>query len=1186
MCSTLSDNVADHIKSLLNDFKSLHEQRLEYINKSPAKMTGEELQQMKEDVLQCYVKDLTEQNQVLIQAIEDLQKETFSKSGVRVHLSSSKVSAEELKAVSLCEHVGPTAHCAHCEFSLAEITTSLEALEAQLQTKDVVICDLEKKLRENEEQSKMRRAVLLENGEILAYLQTQLSCLQKLQEDNIKEIAEKDICITKLRANMEVLKQEEAQTTAQLKAHEEHVRRVDQDVVTLQSTEDSLKRTLAVKEKHAQALSQDNVLLKERIATLQNQLQNSECMVSETSKSLDEVGHNLENERREKEKIQDLLLTANKEVERLEEELIHLRLSTEKKIQRRETKICALLKDLTDCKRLQMDCQAQLLGKDKAFDKLCEEKDELRAKMADQHKEYIHLKHNTERLEADLALSHEKLHTSHLEVKSRDQLILQLRGEMKTAEQKHHMALEQMEVLEGEVRRLNLKVKGHREETCQLSEEVRSMERLKELEKQEQQQLHAQLCTSHQQVKRHPPSALLYSPLKRVQLQFVESTEAKKASGALETSEEKLKTQRSEIERLHQRLKKAKEQLREACLHAQLQEETIGIFKQKYAAAIEKVHRVQGQVGVLEEELRYSKQQMRESQIASQAVKDELVEMERRYQEKVGQWERAQETLDQLTDELQSVHTLLHQSQKKTETQGETIQSLRGQVDSLQQQKLVIEGDLKVYQQSHLYSDDEYLSQLKQREQLQKLCAEQVEHLAECEKAILQMKSALERQAEEKMDLQKEFVVLQRTHLNSRRQHQQEADQLKQEVTRLELELAQTQQVHVTLLKSEGELREARHEAERKTSEVQRLTQELQKEEQRRSSAINDKHRLKAYIHQLRKEREELRTKHQVTVEELAARAEEARRMEGCLNKEKLAEEKIRSVVLRLETEQAELKRELQEAVHLRLKAQTEKQEAQEQVDSLRLELDAVRANNENLRKESQLVMTNIDQWITQQKAANESVSAQMKAQSTVLSMVTEEKEHLQEANSALKAELQRLKGKAEEKERERLKVQVQLQGQFAEQRCCCRDDRTVEQETCIASNLCKIEEMQTRLQNNLEAVQKLNQQLNILGRENRHLHRTLQEERSLRRQGERISSTSHKTSSTQPLPAFSSLHSTPPETSAPDRFPTQFKDGAFTLDRPAGSQVLGKTRYMKPTQKRQTSLKEERWRESVNVIK
>uniref|UniRef100_A0AAV2L3B6 Uncharacterized protein n=1 Tax=Knipowitschia caucasica TaxID=637954 RepID=A0AAV2L3B6_KNICA len=554
--------------------------------------------------------------------------------------------------------------------------------------------------------------------------------------------------------------------------------------------------------------------------------------------------------------------------------------------------------------------------------------------MAARHSEHIHLEHSAERLEAGLALSHQELHTSHLE----------------------------MEALEGEVSRLNLKVKGHQEVACQLSEEVRRMEALELLQKEEQQQLHAQQCSGHPQLK--------------------------------------------------------------------------------------------------------------EYQDASQAMKDELVEIEQCYQEKAEQWDRAQEALERLTDELQT---------------------LQAQVDMLQKQKLVIESDLKVYQQSHLYSDDEYLSQLKQRELLQKRCAEQVEQLAECEKAILQMKSALERQAEKKVDAQKRCVALQLEHLHSRRQHEQEADRLKQEVSRLELELAETHQVHVTLLKSEGELRDARHE-------VQRLTEELLKEEQSRRSALKDKHKLNTYICKLRKERDELLMKHQVTVEELAARAEEARRFEGCLNKEKLAEEKIRSV-LRLE-------RKLQEAVDLKLKAQTEKQETNKQVQSLQCKLDGVRAINENLRRESQLVVTNMYQWITQQKATNESVSAQMKAQSAALSLVTEEKEHLQAANNALKAALQRLKEEADENE--------SFKVQFEE--CCWCNGRTVGQETCITLNLCKIQEMQTRLQNNLEAVQKLNQQISILRRENRHLHWKLQDERSQRRR--RVSSSnSCKTLSAPPPP-------------------------------------------------------------------
>lgn len=64
------------------------------------------------------------------------------------------------------------------------------------------------------------------------------------------------------------------------------------------------------------------------------------------------------------------------------------------------------------------------------------------------------------------------------------------------------------------------------------------------------------------------------------------------------------------MELLHQQLKGAKEELKVASLQAQRQNETAAIFKQKYTAAIEKVHRVQGQVEVVEEELRYSRQQV------------------------------------------------------------------------------------------------------------------------------------------------------------------------------------------------------------------------------------------------------------------------------------------------------------------------------------------------------------------------------------------------------------------------------------------------------------------------------------------------------------------------------------------------------------------------------------------------
>lgn len=57
--------------------------------------------------------------------------------------------------------------------------------------------------------------------------------------------------------------------------------------------------------------------------------------------------------------------------------------------------------------------------------------------------------------------------------------------------------------LEGEVRHLKHKVRRHQEEACQLSGKVRDIERLKDQKEKEQQQLHDQLHTSQQQVRKN-----------------------------------------------------------------------------------------------------------------------------------------------------------------------------------------------------------------------------------------------------------------------------------------------------------------------------------------------------------------------------------------------------------------------------------------------------------------------------------------------------------------------------------------------------------------------------------------------------------------------------------------------------------------------------------------------------------
>lgn len=74
--------------------------------------------------------------------------------------------------------------------------------------------------------------------------------------------------------------------------------------------------------------------------------------------------------------------------------------------------------------------------------------------------------------------------------------------------------------------------------------------------------------------------------------------------------EEKLKDREARSELLHRELNVAKEALKGADAEAREHSETAGIFKDKYMAAMKKVHEVHGQAERLQEELQYSQQQV------------------------------------------------------------------------------------------------------------------------------------------------------------------------------------------------------------------------------------------------------------------------------------------------------------------------------------------------------------------------------------------------------------------------------------------------------------------------------------------------------------------------------------------------------------------------------------------------
>nr|XP_057916711.1 cingulin-like protein 1 isoform X2 [Doryrhamphus excisus] len=543
----------------------------------------------------------------------------------------------------------------------------------------------------------------------------------------------------------------------------------------------------------------------------------------------------------------------------------------------------------------------------------------------------------------------------------------------------------------------------------------------------------------------------------------------------LAASEKKRQEQQMELELLRQQLKGAREELKEARLQAEEPKETASIFKRKYTAAMEKVCEVQGRVEHLQEELRYSQELLKESRLANQSMEEELSELKRQHQEKVGQCESTREALDQLTDELQVSHNRVTESQHNAEHFRSLACGLQGQVDAVERQNVELECDLRLYQQTHSHADEDHL-------RLQKRCSEQGKRLVECEKVILQMKSELERQHQEQASLKQSLVASCRTHLNRCRQLEQEVERRKEEVARLQIELGDSQKAHITLLRqSEEELQEARQETARRSEEAhahreeaRRLEEELQEQKDELKSAQREQQSLSSRVRRLSQELEELHCRHQSTVEHLATRSEEAK----CLNEGNQAQNKLSTTALKLEMQITELKRNLDQAGK-------DKKDAEAKVETLQAKLEASCSDNANIRQESELMLTHLQRWITEQKVSSENLAEQMRTQSKALVNVTEEKTHLQEANDTLKAEVKRLKDVAEGQERETGRVKAQLKDLRAMQ-----DEKILEKETRVALNLGRLSDMQTKLERNMDAIELLNQQLNALSEENKRLRR------------------------------------------------------------------------------------------------
>ncbi|XP_015780773.1 PREDICTED: polyamine-modulated factor 1-binding protein 1-like isoform X1 [Acropora digitifera] len=176
-----------------------------------------------------------------------------------------------------------------------------------------------------------------------------------------------------------------------------------------------------------------------------------------------------------------------------------------------------------------------------------------------------------------------------------------------------------------------------------------------------------------------------------------------------------------------------------------------------------------------------------------------------------------------------------------------------------------------------------------------------------------------------------------------------------------------------------------------------------------------------------------------------------------------------------------------------------------EEVQTLRVSLEDARANGDRLHRESELVVENVNSWVKEQKQGNERLAGRLREQEARISSLQSEKERLLESNESLKKESSIVKTELDERrmDSERLKA---LQSHSAQQQVLLHQLRNRlqefenDQDTEAMSKAQTIEDLHSRLKNNVETIQQLNQQLNSLNKENLRQRHIIDREASARK--------------------------------------------------------------------------------------
>ncbi|XP_062910219.1 paramyosin [Mobula hypostoma] len=1135
-----ASGVRQNMKHLLSELKDMYEEKLRHMgNKDESKDTLK----MKVRILQSYVNDLGDQNKVLVQTIEDLEKEANEKianldtrlrrddqllteqqlkweaskeeidhlrgenMNVKIDLSTLVCAIQQaeksqkfdfsslnLRSIQLEKVASPAFHSSIIR-KKSEISEPLLGGKFHLETNDMMGRSLHEELKdawcdceqsELEPEVKEHRVYDLEAEHQNGKTQAQRTSLQNCNETDVNHKSFQQVQHKIQHQEMLLNQLRQKYLTA--------VNVVENQQRMIHSLEQDLQTAMLAGKEMATGVAECEETIKHLEIELSS-LHSAQELDNKTITQKKQVIHELHQE-------------SNSLKQKLKEALC--------KIHQKESKICVLEEELLDARKQYSVYYEEFLHREKFMQKLKEETVELTDQIKKQSQDISALSAEKQKIELEMTVITEKYRTAQQEVSKQDEIILKLKTDLKTAREKYGGAQKDIGVQTAELNRLAEKLTNLQHEVCKLRNigDVQQ-ERLNEAGKSIQEFEHERKMLM-EEVGKH---------------------------------EDTIKKEKSENMHLRKQIELLQNQVTESHNQALTSESTADLYKQKYQTSTDRIHHLENHVQNLKEE---SNHQIAEKDEEILQVQSCLTQYRINHGHSNEEYDGQVALVKHLEKELELMKSTCNEKNSRIGECEQTILDLREEITKSdnQQKNCVLEVEKleQALENLNLNAADSENKHKLELVQLQKQITQLESNLADSQKSCNQMHQAIwerddllqKREAEllesqenvrkkmsemkvldnivtdlqiklqnlqfHKIQTQNENTILRAEiqQLNQELQglHQQYREKVQELANREEKLILLESNLQATEKQLNNQTSEVVHQEQKQQTlhmQIRTLKKQLETTEEEMNKYKQEQEELRNELNMI-KQQQEIVDHHddsQSTMMELGNTKDQIQTLRQQIKEEEIAylQNKYYNICLELMKEKSQVK-----DLQLKLATEEEKLEAQKQA------LEAAQSDNNRLQEESELMVSSVKEWITEQGHANNILGTKIQQQNQLVSRLTMDKVCLQETIKDLNQELKKVKTEMEEKENKTEQLKA-LQSHGASQQILPNQlgsqlkNQEYEWANLIAEKVETIEDMHNRLKTSVQSMQLLHQQLHTLDRENLKHESQLEEEQTHRHQ-------------------------------------------------------------------------------------